>query len=419
MVVASLLTVVLGAMLRVLPDVQDPWWARLGIAGFALALGVASRLQAPRRSMEIGLRLLAFTALVWTGWLLMLNHFPPGFSSAVLVLQVFAMILFPTAIESALFSAAVVLTILVSGWLEGGPTDVAHGLASTAAGVGVLMAFAAHHRNTLTDALTASRSNLEQQVELRTDQLRTENLVRREAEARAVEASNAKSRFLANMSHELRTPLNAILGYIALVDEELETSSPDALRADLGVAAAASHRLLHLVNDVLDLARIEADTLHLAPEPTDLLSLVDSTLIELRPTANQRNVVLQCSGQLPMVTTDPVRVRQILVNLLSNAIKFTREGTVSVELSRTGEMIRLAVQDTGCGIDPALLPRLFERFTQADESSTRTTEGTGIGLALSRDLAQRLGGDLVASSTPGVGSRFTLVLPFKADFTTL
>jgi signal transduction histidine kinase len=402
-------TVALGGVLRLLtPGIIDPWWVRLSIAGLTLLLAAGIRAGWPSAMMTAGLRGMAGLLILWVCALLWLNDCPPGVSSTAILVQTFAVILFPTAREALAYTALFLTGLGITAAFSAEPV-VPLGLAGTVLVNGLLMSFAVHRRARLTQALVASRRGLEDTVAARTAELEREVVERRLAERRAIEASQAKSRFLANMSHELRTPLNAILGYVDLVDEELEESEPAELRQDLAVARAAGHRLLDLVDDVLDLARIEADTLQLVLEPTDLVTLVDAALDEVRPSAEARGLSLARRGTTGPWTTDARRVRQIVGNLLSNAIKFTDTGGVEVVLSED-EVVRIAVRDTGRGISSEQLPRLFERFTRVDESATRATEGTGIGLALSRDLAHRLGGELVAESRVGSGSTFTLVL---------
>ncbi|MCB9688302.1 MAG: HAMP domain-containing histidine kinase [Alphaproteobacteria bacterium] len=234
--------------------------------------------------------------------------------------------------------------------------------------------------------------------------------VRRIAEAAALEADAAKSTFLATMSHELRTPLTAILGYTELLQEEL----PEDAAPDLEHVRGSARQLLQLVDDVLDLARVDAGRIELSPGDWTLRDLIEPAVTEIRSVARQKGLELRCSmpGEL-VLHTDRIRVRQILANLLSNAVKFTERGSVSVEAVQEGDCVRIAVTDTGPGLSPEVQARLFQRFVQADPSTTRKHGGTGLGLAICRELAQILGGGVEVRSVVGEGSTFTLTLPLR------
>ena len=244
-------------------------------------------------------------------------------------------------------------------------------------------------------------------------QERTEQLA--EALALAEQANAAKSTFLANMSHELRTPLNAIIGYAELVEEELEDVSSahaDAMREDIDQITGAGRHLLQLVSDVLDLTHIESNKLVLDEQDVDVDALVARVhgMMHKQLTANQNTTTLEANTGAVM-HTDPVRVEQILLNLLSNAGKFTTSGSITVRTHTTGGRVHIEVKDTGTGIEPAQLERIFELFEQADTSTTREYDGAGLGLALSKQLASLLGAELDVTSEVGVGSTFTLSLP--------
>ncbi len=237
----------------------------------------------------------------------------------------------------------------------------------------------------------------------------------REAKAAAEAASRAKSEFLANMSHEIRTPMNGIMG---LVDLTLETPLNETQRRYLSLVKSSSTSLLNILNDILDLSRIEAGRLTVEHLGFDLRTLLDEVLAPLLPRATDKGLTLQCTvaPEVPsQLVSDPLRLRQILVNLVGNAIKFTRRGRVEVAAWPEGRggsaMLHLCVADTGVGIAPDKLDRIFDSFTQADNSTTREFGGTGLGLTISRRLAQALGGQLWAESELGVGSRFHLTLP--------
>ena len=237
----------------------------------------------------------------------------------------------------------------------------------------------------------------------------------REAKVAAEAASRAKTEFLANMSHEIRTPMNGIIG---LVDLTLETSLTDAQRRYLTLVKSSSSTLLNIINDILDLSRIEAGRLAIERLAFDVRSLVQDAVAPLEPRAVEKGLVLHTlvAPDVPArLVADPLRLRQILVNLVGNAIKFTRQGRVDVSVWSEGEgggaRLHLCVTDTGIGIAEDKLERIFESFTQADNSTTREFGGTGLGLTISRRLAEAMGGQLWAESELGKGSRFHLTLP--------
>ncbi len=236
------------------------------------------------------------------------------------------------------------------------------------------------------------------------------------------DASRAKSAFLANMSHELRTPLNAIIGYAEMLRDELRERRLDEQVADLEKIHASGKHLLSLINDILDLSKIEAGKMDLLLEEFDLPALLDDVIATVRPAAVKRGnrLELSCARDLGAMRADPTRVRQVLLNHLSNAIKFTEGGEVSLEAAATSQngrpAVRFVIRDTGIGIPPEQMDALFQPFTQGDVSSTRRYGGTGLGLVISRQLCYKMGGDITVESEPGKGSTFTVTLPLaRAD----
>jgi signal transduction histidine kinase/CheY-like chemotaxis protein/HAMP domain-containing protein len=237
----------------------------------------------------------------------------------------------------------------------------------------------------------------------------------------AAEAANrAKSAFLANMSHELRTPLNAIIGYSEMMLDEAEDRGETTQTADLRKIRDSGRHLLALINDVLDLSKIEAGRIEVVTEPFDVVALARELQSTVRPlaTKNGNSLEVTVSPGAGVLRSDPLKVRQILLNLLGNACKFTHDGRVALDvrrLARDGrDWIEWRVSDTGIGIEGDKLGRLFAEFTQADNSVTRRFGGTGLGLAISRRLGDLLGGTIAVESTAGAGSTFTLTLPADA-----
>jgi adenylate cyclase len=256
-------------------------------------------------------------------------------------------------------------------------------------------------------------------TELKDRELQLGQLVDRLAEARdaAMEATVAKSRFLANMSHELRTPLNAIIGITEMLMEDAEDSGDRGAREPLERIARAGKHLLQLINDVLDLSKIEAGKLEVNYEPVALASLVSDVVGEAEPLAakNGNRLVVECPSDIGSVRSDPTRLRQIMLNLLSNACKFTENGSVALSVSRGHadgkDWISIRVVDTGIGMTNEQLGRLFQEFSQADSSTTRKYGGTGLGLAISDRLCRIMGGSIDVESEPGVGTTFSVRLP--------
>jgi len=234
--------------------------------------------------------------------------------------------------------------------------------------------------------------------------------------AEALERSNQyKSEFLANMSHELRTPLNSTLILATLLADNKPGNLTEEQVKFARTISSAGNDLLALINDILDLSKIEAGQVEVMPEPVPVARTVDSLMAAMQPVASQKSLAFDAvvePGVPDRLHTDPQRLGQILKNLLSNALKFTERGAVSMRVTaRPDGQVAFAVRDTGIGIAPQQQGLIFEAFRQADGSTHRKYGGTGLGLSISRDLARLLGGDISVESTPGEGSQFTLTLP--------
>ncbi len=249
------------------------------------------------------------------------------------------------------------------------------------------------------------------------DGLRERETAMREREL-AEAANRAKSQFLANMSHELRTPLNAIIGYSEMLREDAEDLGYDDLVPDLDKIHTAGNHLLSLINDILDISKIEAGRMEMYLTHVSLDTLLENVIDTIRPLLEKNGNTLQRSiaPDLGSIYSDETRLRQILMNLLSNASKFTDHGTITLEVERTSENseVLFRVSDTGIGMTAEQLQRLFQPFSQADASTTRKYGGTGLGLAISRRFAQMLGGDIYVASQPEQGTTFTVRLPAHA-----
>lgn len=258
--------------------------------------------------------------------------------------------------------------------------------------------------------LAQSRMELERRaVEL---EALNEELVR--ARERAERASQVKSAFLANMSHELRTPLNAIMGFTQL----LETGNAGPVSAEqrelLGEVLTSSRHLVQLINDILDLAKVESGTFSLRPEPTDVGEVAREVCDAMRPLAEVKGIRLSIRvASLPLVLLDPERLRQVLLNYASNAVKFTPSGgRIEIRVALAGaDHLRLEVRDTGIGIATEDIPKLFSEFVQLDAGATRGHKGTGLGLALTKRLVEAQNGSVGVTSRPGRGSIFYALLP--------
>jgi signal transduction histidine kinase len=237
------------------------------------------------------------------------------------------------------------------------------------------------------------------------------------ARAEAIESSNAKSQFLANMSHELRTPLNAIIGYSEILMEDAGDEGHHQYLDDLQKIHGSGLFLLELINGVLDLTRIEAGKLELSLSRFRVADLLDDVINISRPLVEKNSNQLRIveSGNQGEMHSDMTKVRQVLLNLLSNAAKFTENGVVSIEAAREsredGEWLSFTVTDEGIGMTPEQMKRIFEAFAQADESTSRKYGGAGLGLTISREFCEMLGGGIMLSSEPGEGSVFVVTLP--------
>ena len=269
-------------------------------------------------------------------------------------------------------------------------------------------------------ALLESERHLEARVLERTALLGQKNAALEQSQLelavardQALDANRAKSNFLAAMSHELRTPLNAIIGYSEMLEEEAVESDLDDFVIDLNKIHGAGKHLLTLINDILDLSKIEAGKMELYLESFDLAEMLRDVVTTVQPLVQKHNnrLTVEFEPSLGKMWADSTKVRQTLFNLLSNAAKFTENGSIKLTAERQDDRIKLVVSDNGIGMTPTQQGRLFEAFTQADASTTRKYGGTGLGLAITKRFCQMMGGDIMAQSELGQGSIFTIVLP--------
>jgi signal transduction histidine kinase len=261
------------------------------------------------------------------------------------------------------------------------------------------LASLSHNINQMLTALEQSQQELQQ------------------AKKEAERANQAKSTFLASMSHELRTPLGAIIGYSEMLLEEVGDLSQEQLETDLNKIKISGKHLLNIINDVLDLSKIEAGKIELYPETFSVSELIEYIVTNVQPLVDQNGNTLKvnCAQELGVMRTDLSKLRQSLINLLSNAAKFTQNGEIFLSVTRANneDWVIFDVSDSGIGIPPEALPKLFQPFVQADSSTTRKYGGTGLGLVISRHFCRMMGGDITAISQgiPGQGSTFTIRLP--------
>ena len=252
------------------------------------------------------------------------------------------------------------------------------------------------------------------------EQIQSQDEQLRVSRDKAEDANKTKSSFLATMSHELRTPLNAIIGYSEMLLEDAEDAGKEHLVEDLRKVHEAGTHLLALINDILDLSKIEAGKMDLHCEFLEVNALIRQVSETVLPMVqkNENQLRVDCPPNIGSMTTDHTKMRQVLLNLLSNASKFTEKGVVTLEVRRfregEGEWITFAISDTGIGMTVEQLSRIFQPFTQAESSTTRKYGGTGLGLAITRKFCQILGGDVKATSEPGKGSTFTVKVPAEA-----
>jgi signal transduction histidine kinase/CheY-like chemotaxis protein len=269
----------------------------------------------------------------------------------------------------------------------------------------------------LTGAFNLMSASIERDIEAR-EYAASELAEAREA---AESANRAKSAFLAKMSHELRTPMNAIIGYSEMLIEDVEDEGDEATVSDLKKIHGAAKHLLALINDILDLAKVEAGRMEVYLETFEIGAMVDAVVATTETVVkkNGNRLRVELDPSLTRMRADLTKVRQVLFNLLSNAAKFTRDGEVALvvrgECADDVDWVCLAVSDTGIGIPPEKLDHIFEEFSQADDTTTRDFGGTGLGLAISRRFCQLMGGDITVESSAGRGSTFTIRLPKGAE----
>ena len=245
----------------------------------------------------------------------------------------------------------------------------------------------------------------------RIDYMKTEEL--KFLRTQAQNATKAKSEFLANMSHELRTPLNAILGYSEMLKDDAEDDGLDAYSEDLTKINSSGEHLLTLVNDILDLSKIEAGKMELHVEEFEFENHIKQIEATAKPLVekNGNNFVIEKSDDIGKLVNDQTKLRQILFNMISNAAKFTKKGTVTLGITKYDEKVRFAVTDTGIGMNAEQLGKVFEEFTQAESSTSKDYGGTGLGLPISKKMTEMMGGVMEVESQEGEGTTFSIIIP--------
>ncbi|NOX76686.1 MAG: PAS domain S-box protein [Gammaproteobacteria bacterium] len=273
-------------------------------------------------------------------------------------------------------------------------------------------------RKRAAQALQQAYDRLEEKVAERTQALAEANNhllkgieERKKAEQAAKNANRAKSTFLANMSHELRTPLNSIIGFTGILKEGLAGDINEEQARQLGMVYGSARHLLELINDILDLSKVEAGKVDAAMDDFELMPLLEEIQALMQPQADAKGLDLQLAGYIPgILFSDRGKLRQVLLNLLSNAVKFTEQGSVTLVFRQQGRDVIFEVEDTGIGIREENMDKIFQAFEQVDNGTEREYEGTGLGLAISQRFIKLLGGDISARSHPGEGSTFHIVL---------
>jgi signal transduction histidine kinase/CheY-like chemotaxis protein/ligand-binding sensor domain-containing protein len=336
--------------------------------------------------------------------------------------------------ELARADLRVVTPWFASAWIMAPSGGAALGLIGWAFVAGALVIRRKRQAEQLREQLFKEEHDARQAAERAKTEIEAKNRQLEEARAAADEANKAKTTFLANMSHELRTPLNAIIGYSEMLQEEAQDTGQVSFVPDLGKIHGAGKHLLGLINDVLDLSKIEAGRMTLYLEDFDVAKLVCEVAATVQPLVakNENKLEVQCPPDIGQMRADVTKLRQTLFNLLSNANKFTEKGVVRLSVeqdeflgdARAGapallrSTLLLRVSDTGIGMTPEQLAKLFQAFSQADSSISRKYGGTGLGLAISRKFCQLMGGDITVTSEPLKGSTFTITLPQQVQDTT-
>jgi signal transduction histidine kinase len=263
--------------------------------------------------------------------------------------------------------------------------------------------------NDMARALNDQYVGLEGKVAERTNELRKVNI-------KLAEASDHKSRFLANVNHELRTPLSSIIGYARILRRGSGAQLSTLQQENLDDLLRNAERLMRMIDSLLDFAKIEAGKIEVHIEPVRIDEMVQVATATIEPMLNKDAVrlVRDVRADIPMLYTDPEKLRQIILNLLSNAVKFTDRGEITISASQENGHVKLSVTDTGIGIDKADLERIFEEFDRGRLTSAGSYGGTGLGLAIVKELVDLLGGNVAAESEVGKGSSFTVTLPMKS-----
>ncbi|MGH7717454.1 MAG: sensor histidine kinase, partial [Gemmatimonadaceae bacterium] len=260
-------------------------------------------------------------------------------------------------------------------------------------------------------------AELEDRIRMATADLEAQNMRLLWQSSELEKAYRLKSEFLANMSHELRTPINALIGYTALMLDRIYGDLTPKQVEGLTRIQVSSQHLLALINDILDLAKIEAGKMPIHLEPAQLKGIIGEVSSQMEPLIKRKALEFasEVPDDLPILITDRTKVKQIVLNLLSNAVKFTHRGVISLVVKAFDGMVEITVVDTGIGIKPEHLEVIFEEFRQVDQSRTREYGGTGLGLSITRKLISLLGGSIAVTSDYGVGSTFVVTLPVRSE----